>query len=323
MMMSFSGYSFCKPHSASYARVSFQAAYLKTHYPAQFMAAVISNQGGFYSTFAYVSEARRMGVKILPPDVNKSDIRWKGRAGAMRVGWVSIKGLSTHTQRRIVAQRKSTPYCNIMDFLERVQPDDSEVRSLIHAGAFDSLHPKESRASLLWELACWQKSRSHRSGAGDLFHVRSVVPKPSFPSANETERLRQEFSALGFLCDRHPMMLYADVLKKQKIFKARDLPRFIGRQVHIAGLLITGKVVHTKHGDPMEFLTFEDETGLIEITFFPKVYRRFCAILDRSRPFILHGRVEEDFGAVTLTVERVASLPRVSNIMVSLKNFDN
>jgi DNA polymerase-3 subunit alpha/error-prone DNA polymerase len=109
MMMSFSGYSFCKPHSASYARVSFQAAYLKTHYPAQFMAAVISNQGGFYSTFAYVSEARRLGVEILPPDVNKSDIRWKGRAGAMRVGWVSIKHLSTHTRTRIVSERKTTP----------------------------------------------------------------------------------------------------------------------------------------------------------------------------------------------------------------------
>jgi error-prone DNA polymerase len=305
MMMSFSGYSFCKPHSASYARVSFQAAYLKAHYPAQFMAAVISNQGGFYSTFAYVSEARRLGVEILPPDVNKSHIRWKGRAGAMRVGWVSIKHLSTHTRTRIVAQRKSKPYHDIMDFLERVQPDDTEARSLIHAGAFDSLYPEESRTSLLWELACWQKSRSKRSEAGDLFNVRIDVPKPSFLPENETERLRHEFAALGFLCDRHPMVLYADALKKQKIVKAEDLPRFAGKHVHLAGLLITGKVVHTKHGDPMEFLTFEDETGLVETTFFPKAYRRFCAILERNRPFILHGKVDEDFGAVTMIVKRV------------------
>jgi DNA polymerase-3 subunit alpha/error-prone DNA polymerase len=310
MMMSFSGYSFCKPHSASYARVSFQAAYLKTHYPAQFMAAVISNQGGFYSTFAYVSEARRMGVKILPPDINKSDIRWKGRAGAMRVGCLSIKGLSSRTRTRIIAERKSQPYHDIIDFLERVQPDDPEVRSLIHAGAFDSLHPKESRASLLWELVRWQKSRSQPSGAGELFHVESTVPKPSFPPENKMERLRHEFSALGFLCDRHPMVLYADVLKKQKIVKAKDLPRFIGRHVCIAGLLITGKVVHTKHGEPMEFLTFEDETGLVEITFFPKTYRRFCAVLDRSRPFILYGKVEEDYGAITMTVKRVNGVPK-------------
>ncbi len=310
MMMSFSGYSFCKPHSASYARVSFQAAYLKTHYPAQFMAAVISNQGGFYSTFAYVSEARRMGVEILPPDVNKSNICWKGRAGGMRVGLLSIKYLSTNTRRRIVTKRKAKPYHDIIDFLERVQSDDNEVRSLIHAGAFDSLYTGESRASLLWELACRQKSRSKRSGAGDLFSGRTNVPKPSFPPENKTERLRHEFAALGFLCDRHPMVLYADTLKKQRIVKVRDLSRFVGRHVRIAGLLITGKVVHTKHGESMEFLTFEDETGMVETTFFPKAYRRYCTILYRNRPFMLYGKVEEDFGAVTMTVERVDCIQR-------------
>jgi DNA polymerase-3 subunit alpha/error-prone DNA polymerase len=170
MMMSFSGYSFCKPHSASYARVSFQAAYLKTHYPAEFMAAVISNQGGFYSTFAYVSEARRMGLDILPPDVNKSDVRWRGKANSMRVGWLSVKHLSSDTRRRIVDKRESGMYCDIVDFLDRIRPDEPEVRSMIHAGAFDSLHPKENRTSLLWELVAWQKSKSN-------------VPKPSFSKA--------------------------------------------------------------------------------------------------------------------------------------------
>lgn len=145
------------------------------------MAAVISNRGGFYSTFAYVSEARRMGVEILPPDVNKSGIRWKGRGGGMRV---------------------------------------------VKAGA---------------------------------------------------------------------------------------LSRFVGKNVRVAGLLITGKVVHTKHGDPMEFLTFEDETGLIETTFFPEAYRRFCSIPDRNRPFTLYGRVDADFGAVTLIVKRVDGIPSPKN----------
>ena len=138
-----------------------------------------------------------------------------------------------------------------------------------------------------------------------MFNVKADIPAPLFPPENKLERLRHEFAMLGFLCDRHPMILYAAKLKKLKIVKARGLPRFAGRHVRVAGLLITGKVVHTKHGDPMEFLTFEDETGLIETTFFPKTYRRFCAMLDRSRPFILSGKVEEDFGAVTLTVEHV------------------
>ena len=308
MMMSFSGYSFCKPHSASYARVSFQAAYLKTHYPAEFMAAVISNQGGFYSTFAYVSEARRMGVKILPPGVNNSDILWKGSAGVIQVGLSSVKNVSSETSKRIVSRRKEKPYNDIVDFLDRIQPASPEARSLVNAGAFDLLHPKENRAALLWELACWQKSRSNPYGAGALFNGRMDVSKPAFPPEKKIKRLRQEFAALGFLCDQHPMMLYAEMLKGLKTVKAMDLHRFIGRHVHIAGLLITGKVVHTRHGDPMEFLTFEDDTGLIETIFFPKAYRRFCAILDRNRPYILHGRVEEDFGAITMTVDRVEAI---------------
>ncbi|MFQ5483909.1 MAG: DNA polymerase III subunit alpha [Desulfobacterales bacterium] len=311
MMMSFEGYSFCKPHSASYARVSFQAAYLKTHYPAEFMAAVISNRGGFYSTFAYVSEARRTGVKILPPDVNRSDIRWKGADRAMRVGLLSIKHVSTETQQRIVKQRQTAPYASMTDFLKQVQPDDTEARSLIHAGAFDKLHPKKNRAELLWELACWKKTRSIRSKNSDLFDIEPEMDKPSLPPESELNRLRQEFTALGFLCDRHPMTLYTDQLKGKGIVSARDLPRFVGRDVKVAGLLITGKVVRTKHGDPMEFLTFEDETGLIEATFFPKVYHRFCSMLDKNRPFILHAKVEEDFGAITLTVNRVSAILKI------------
>lgn len=310
MMMSFSGYSFCKPHSASYARVSYQAAYLKTHYPTEFMAAVISNQGGFYSTFAYVSEARRLGVKILSPDVNQSDVRWKGNTGTVRVGLLSLKHLSADTSQRIVDERQTAPYQNLTDFIARVRPDDPEVRSLIHAGAFESLYPGKSRAMLLWELACLNRSRAGRPSTGNLFAINPDVPRPLFPPENKRERLRNEFAVLGFLCDRHPMVLYADTLQSLPIVKARDLPRFVGRSVSVAGLLITGKVVYTKHGDPMEFLTFEDETGLVETTFFPKVYRRFCALLDRSHPFILSGKVAEDFGAVTLTVKRVERIPK-------------
>ena len=311
MMMSFSGYSFCKPHSASYARVSFQAAYLKTHYPAEFMAAVISNQGGFYGPFAYVSEARRMGVRILPPDINHSAIRWKGNKGAMRVGLLSLKQLGVDTQQRIVRKYKLRPFCSLNDFLERVQPQEPEARALIHAGAFDALCGRENRAAMLWELAKWQKSRSRRPVTRGLFDRGVHTSRPFFPPESEKVRLRHEFAVLGFLCDRHPMVLYADALKRQPIVKAKDLRRVSGQHVHMAGLLITGKVVHTRHGDPMEFLTFEDETGLMETTFFPQAYRRFCAILDRSRPFMLYGKVDEDFGVHTLTVEQVKAVTKV------------
>jgi DNA polymerase-3 subunit alpha/error-prone DNA polymerase len=311
MMMSFSGYSFCKPHSASYARVSFQAAYLKTHFPAEFMAAVISNQGGFYSAFAYVSEAMRLGVTLLPPDVNASQIRWRGNGKTLRVGFLSVKHLSAITRERIIARRQVKPFQDLPDFLNRARPDDREMRSLIHAGTFASLAPDLSPADLLWEYALYEKQKRRKKNQGSLFEIpESKIPKPVFPEEDPLQHLRNEFSALGFLCARHPMTLYADKLSGQGIIKAKDLRRFTGKTVKVAGLLITGKVVHTRSGDPMEFLTFEDETGTLETVFFPDAYHRFCAILDKTRPFVLTGRVEEDFGALTLTVSHARSYER-------------
>ncbi len=313
MMMSFSGYSFCKPHSASYARVSFQAAYLKTHHPAEFMAAVIGNQGGFYHPSAYVSEARRMGVAVLPPEVNTSAIRWLATPGAMRVGWIGLKHLRAETGERILRFRRQRPYRSLTDFLDRVAPEDPEVRALIHAGAFDALHPGVDRTELLWELAAWQKSRSRRPPGPDLFGPESPsARRPAFPPEDIRRRLRREFAVLGFLCDRHPMTLFADTVRRVGAVFARDLSRHAGRRVCVAGLLVTGKPVRTKHDDPMAFFTFEDETDLIETTFFPNAYRRFCAIVDRSRPFVLRGTVDEDFGACTLRVDAVRPMEKLA-----------
>ena len=101
------------------------------------------------------------------------------------------------------------------------------------------------------------------------------------------------------------MTLFADTIARQNTVKAVDLPRYTGRRVRIAGWLITAKVVSTKRGDPMEFLTFEDETGVVETTFFPEAYRRFCHLIDRGRPYLLSGKVEADWGATTLTVDSV------------------
>ncbi|MGD8284567.1 MAG: DNA polymerase III subunit alpha [Desulfobacterales bacterium] len=313
MMMSFSGYSFCKPHSASYARVSYQAAYLKVHHPAEFMAAVISNQGGFYSTFAYVSEARRLGLTILPPDVNASAIHWTGHGDSIRVGLLSVKGLAAATQERIVAHRRQRPYHSTRDFLERVHPAEDDARALIHCGALDEFNCDDTRAALVWQLASWSRDRAIKSSpqTQSLFGSNdnaTVYHLPPLPPEDEREKLRREFAVLGFLCDRHPMELYNTELQKMRTVKAVDLPRHLGRRVRMAGWLITGKIVHTKHGDPMEFLTFEDETGIVETTFFPEIYRCVCHIIDRQRPYLLTGKVEEDWGAITLTVDRIEKI---------------
>ncbi len=311
MMMSFDGYSFCKPHSASYARVSFQAAYLKVHHPAEFMAAVISNQGGFYSAFAYVSEARRLGLTVRPPDVNASGRRWQGRETTLQVGLLSVKGLSARTGERIVAGRKDGRYTGVGDFVARVRPEADELRALVHCGALDGLAPGVGRAGILWEAThrLAAVSRTGRAASRSLFAAPPAADQaPHLPPDDVRERLRREFAVLGFLCDRHPMELYADAVQRAGAVKAVEIARRVGGRIRFAGWLITGKVVETRQGEPMEFLTFEDETGLVETTFFPETYRRFCHLLDRERPYLLSGRVEEDWGAVTLTVAQVAAV---------------
>lgn len=314
MMMSFSGYSFCKPHSASYARVSFQAAFLKTHHPAEFMAGVISNRGGFYSAFAYVSEARRMGLVVDPPDVNTSLIRWTGKDRRLQVGLMAVGGLSEPTMKKISACRQASAFNGVTDFLDRVQPQADEVRSLIHCGALDTLDSTRSRTRLLWILARWQANRRLSRGQMDLFASRQItvaeMSPPAFPPADATMRLRREFAALDFLCHQHPISLFADAIKGMHTVKANRLPDLVGCRVRLAAWLVTGKVVHTRHGDPMEFLTFEDETDIVETTFFPETYRRFCHMIDRNRPYLLTGKVEANWGAVTLTVDRVAVIKR-------------
>jgi DNA polymerase-3 subunit alpha/error-prone DNA polymerase len=272
---------------------------------------VISNQGGFYGTFAYVSEARRMGLTVLSPDINSSQVHWTGWDDRLQVGLLSVKGLGADTRARIVAQRQRRPYNRLRDFLERVRPAEDEARALINCGALDGLNAGDNRAALLWELACWLKSKRPKTPEPSLFddtRRKAGCPTPALPVEDERERLRREFAVLSFLCDRHPMELFADQLQKRRTVKAVDLPRHIGRQVRLAGWLITGKVVSTKKGDPMEFLTFEDETGIVETTFFPDAYRRFCHIIDRQRPYLLTGRAEEDWGALTLTVEKAESI---------------
>lgn len=304
MMMSFDGYSFCKPHSASYAKVSFQAAYLKVHYPAEFMAAVISNQGGFYSTFAYVSEAKRLGITILHPDVNQSECKWKGENRKVRVGFLSIRGLSAQTCDTLLAKRKTLPFTSVADFLHRVRPAEDEATAMIHAGALDSLQKQGGRAELLWDLACFRKLFEEQQSIS-LFGPR-LPDAPALPKQPERIRYQFEYKALGFLCDLHPITLFRE--RTKGMIKGKELASHVGRQITFAGWLLTGKIVSTRTGEAMEFLTFEDETATVETTFFPKVYHRYSHMLTSERGYILTGLVEEDFGAITLTVKSLFRL---------------
>ncbi|MCK5097300.1 MAG: DNA polymerase III subunit alpha, partial [Desulfobacteraceae bacterium] len=160
-----------------------------------------------------------------------------------------------------------------------------------------------------WLLACWQNDKTQIRESVDMFgdsptHIRY----PNFPKENRLDRLRREFSVLGFLCDCHPIILYTKILDQIKSVKADNLFKFVGKNIKFAGWLITGKTVLTKHGDPMKFLTFEDETGIVETVFFPKTYARFCHMIEYGRPYILTGKVDSEWGAVTLSVIKTESL---------------
>jgi len=303
MIESFSGYSFCKPHSASYALVSFQSAYLRAHYPAEFMAAVISNGGGFYSTFAYLSEARRMGLRILPPDVNLSEWPYRGEGLTLRTGLMQLKGVREQWIKDLLEERRKGPYLSLEDFLSRVGGELTELRILIKAGCFDSIAAGLNRPQLLWKL--FQLRSPQKEGAGLNFER----PPPWIPAVKDyspLQKLKDEAETLGLLQSRHPMSLYQDFLDQTPHVPGARLKEFIGERVRMAGWLITGKVVLTKRDETMEFMTFEDLTAIYETTFFPRSYALNGPLLNQREPFWLMGKVEDDHGAVTLNVERLS-----------------
>ena len=309
MMMSFSGYSFCKPHSASYARVSFQAAYLKAHFPAEFMAAVLSNQGGFYSSFAYVSEARRLGLVILQPDVNCSRVHWQGKGKELRVGLMAIAGLTSATCKRIALAAEERPFSSVFDFLGRIQPSSDEAKALIHAGALDGLHKDAAtnRGILIWLLAAWKKTSRQK---GSLFPIDPAPPP--LPAEDPRQRLRNEYRVLGFLCEQHPITLFTAIRQKagaltaQQLLHLPDQAMQQRRRFKFLGWLITGKIVGTKKGEAMEFLSFEDETDILECTLFSREYQRHCHLLHRKGPLMLEGYLEKDFGVRTFIISQVS-----------------
>ena len=140
MILSFDGYSFCKPHSASYAMVSFQSAYLRVHHPAPFMAAVLSNRGGFYTEGAYISEARRMGLELRGPDINESIYRYQGTHHRIVIGFMAIRELSYRSIRMILDEReKGGAFTSLDDLTERITLSHTDIAVLASAGVFDSI----------------------------------------------------------------------------------------------------------------------------------------------------------------------------------------
>ena len=325
MVMSFAGYSFCKGHSCSYIQVAQQAGYLRAHYPAEFFAAVLANGGGFYAPFAYVAEARRAGVLVRPPDVNASAFRTTGRGQEIRIGLQFVKGLSGGAAERIIASRtagrldgstagNSGAFRSITDFLERtgIKPDD--LRLLIKVGALDSIADGRTRPEMLWDLdSSTGRLDESTNGARLLLAVRPSSRPVTLSEYSPDRRRREECELLSFATDCHPMDLRRDDLRRFRLVDATRLSEHVGRHILAAGMLTTAKPVHTAKDEPMQFATFDDGHGLIETVLFPDIHRARGHVLFDQGPFVFRGKVEEEFGALSVTVTHLDRLDRMLN----------
>ena len=298
MIASFIGYSFCKPHSASYAMLSFTCAYLKAHFTAEFLAAVISNQGGFYSSYAYMSEARRFGVHILPPDVNRSHREWRGGKKKIRMGLMSIKRLQQKAVDSILDERKAGEFDSLNDFLSRVDLDLADAMTLTNAGCFKNLASELTHRELAYRVAGFYLQNGDRE---------PLTASPVNYELTAEDQYRLELETFGYPLSVHPVARYRPMLS-HRIKYARDIPKFIGQSIYLIGVYITRKETSTRKSNPMEFLTLEDETDIYECVLFPEVFHKFGDMLHWETLFIIRGAVEESFGVYSVTIEKMGSL---------------
>lgn len=293
MIMSFAGYSFCKPHSASYALVSMKAAYLKAHYPAEFMAAVISNQGGFYSASSYLDEARRWDLKILPPDVNSSEYHYTGWKRFIRTGLMQIKNLRSTCLDKILSEReKGGVFHSLSDFLDRVKPRFEDARSLHLARAFGSILQGKSHVALMWELYAYKNKKESVN-----------LNLPALKEYSGAQFVRHENAILGSAVTFPEWALYKQAWQRPGLTSSDSLIGKVNQQVSLFGVFVTMKRVKTKYGEQMCFASFSDPTGIYETVFFPQVYEIFRDQLYQGSAFHLKGTVREEYDALHVEIQ--------------------
>ncbi len=294
LVRNFAAYSYCKAHATTYAEISYATIYLKAHYPAQFHAARINNRAGFYHPRVYLEEARRMGVDILPLDINESAMEFATGENSIRIGLSAVKGLSRRTTDRVLSARSGAPFKSFADFLMRVDAPKSECESLVSAGALSSLG--RTRPECLVELDAFERSSSR--GLKDA--ATATLPEYSLP-----EILALEDEVLEMTPTAHPMTPFTACARERGAVPALALPRFAGKIITLAGFLVTRRRAPTRNGDYMEFATLEDTTDIFEVTLFPDAYRRFGRLLRSAGPFLIKGKVEDQYGAMTITAARL------------------
>ncbi|MCB1048367.1 MAG: DNA polymerase III subunit alpha, partial [Calditrichaeota bacterium] len=289
---SFAGYAFCKAHSASFAVLSCRVAWLKAWHPARFMAAVLSNGGGFYSAAAYVQEARRLGLRLLGPCVNHSLREYRGRDQELRVGLLALKGLSASTLHRLLdARREGGPFRSFRDLRRRSGASADELEALVQCGACDVFGA--TRPQLLWGVRLAEHDTNRRRQHSLFDEVEEVAPA-GIEDYGWLERWLHERETLGFGLHFHPLELYDFGSLPEQCVRAADLAARLvdghGERIRMLGWKFTDKTIRTRRDRRwMKFLSLEDTTGTWEAVLFPDVYDRHVLLSRERGPFLLEG----------------------------------
>ena len=320
-MTDFAKYAFNKSHAACYAVVGYQTAWLKTYYPVEFMAALMTSvMDNTAKVSEYIEECGKMGIRLIPPDINEGYGHFSVSQGKIRFGLAAIKNVGKNTIDAIVTEReKNGPYVSLTDFIDRVEQKDLNKRaieSFIKGGAFDSLGGFRSQYMNIYKSVldgANQRRKNNMEGQLNLFDLGGMSQQEKaqqdvLPQIDEypvKERLAMEKEVLGIYVSGHPLKEYEELLKKKVSCTSLDF--FLdeeGRAVNmedgqavVAGGMIVDKRVHfTRNSKPMAFLKLEDLNGVVEFIAFPNVYERFGALLQLDQVVLVEGRASVSEG---------------------------
>jgi len=334
LMEEFAGYGFNKSHSCAYALLAYQTAYLKVHYPVEFMAALLtSDAGNTDKTVKYINEARGMSISILPPDVNESDLYFTPVHEAIRFGMAAIKNVGENTAKAIRESRLAQgEFRSLYDFCERIEPRFLNKRvfeSLIKSGAMDSLGPREGMLASVDEAvnALQRASRSRESGQHGLFGT-AAAPSPILFELREAapwseeERLTSEYAMLGFYVSGHPLARYASRLEDMK---AVTLDQVEGQRnnkdITVAALIVGVRPMRTRKGARWGVFTLQDMTGVQEMLVFPETFTRLEAMLKPGVPLLLKARVQVEEAGTRLSLQEARRLEDIAERAAAPQEF--
>jgi DNA polymerase-3 subunit alpha len=302
----FAGYGFNKSHSAAYAIIAYQTAYLKAHFPAEFMAANLTNEinsADKDKLSKCIDEARRMGIEVDPPDVNRSDKLFTVVDGRIVFGFLGIKGLGDAPADEIVRCRKDGAYKSFTDFLDRVDikaAGKKVIELLVQTGAFDSFGI--TRETLMGNLEraveCAQKNKEDRLlGQTSLFEDSSGSVMPDFkyeefPPSSRADRLNLEKQLIGFYFSGHPMDEYREIWQKVVKVNLGQIENLKTGNCVLVGIIKSVKTITTSKGGKMTFAVLADYNGEIDVTFFSGAWKRCQSLVEQDKVAILQGKID-------------------------------